>query len=45
MLKNFQEMAMETPVDSIIRQIRGLIISGQLKAGDRLPSERKLATT
>ena len=44
MLKNFQEMAMETPVDSIIRQIRGLIISGQLKAGDRLPSERKLAT-
>ena len=43
MLKNFQEIAVETPVDKIIKQIRGLISSGQLKPGDRLPSERKLA--
>lgn len=43
MLKNFQEIAVETPVDKIIEQIRGLISSGQLKPGDKLPSERKLA--
>ncbi len=43
MLKNFQEIAVETPVDKIIGQIRGLISSGQLNPGDRLPSERKLA--
>jgi len=43
MLKNFQAIAVETPVDKIIKQIRDLIISGQLKAGDKLPSERKLA--
>lgn len=43
MLKNFREIAVETPVDKIIKQIRSLITSGQLKPGDRLPSERKLA--
>ncbi len=43
MLKNFREIAVETPVDKIIGQIRGLISSGQLNPGDRLPSERKLA--
>ena len=43
MLSNFREIAVETPVDKIIKQIRNLIISGQLKAGDKLPSERKLA--
>ena len=43
MLKNFQEIAAESSVDKIIKQIRGLITSGQLNAGDRLPSERKLA--
>lgn len=43
MLKNFQEIAVETPVDKIIGQIRSLISSGQLNPGDRLPSERKLA--
>lgn len=42
-LSNFQEIKIETPVDKIIRQIRELIISGQLKAGDRLPPERKLS--
>ena len=42
-LKNFQEIKIETPVDKIIRQIRELITSGQLNPGDRLPPERKLA--
>lgn len=42
-LQNFQEINIESPVDIIIRQIRNLILSGQLKPGDRLPSERKLA--
>jgi len=43
MLENFSEIKVETPVDKIIRQIRGLITSGQLNAGDKLPSERQLA--
>ncbi len=43
LLNNFQEITIETPVDKIIRQIRELITSGQLKPGDRLPPERKLA--
>lgn len=43
MLKNFREIAVETPVDKIIKQIRSLITSGQLQPGDKLPSERKLA--
>jgi len=41
-LNNFSQIIVETPVDKIIRQIRDLITSGQLKPGDRLPSERKL---
>lgn len=43
LLQNFREISIETPVDKIIRQIRGLITSGQLNPGDRLPPERKLA--
>ena len=43
MLENFSEIKIESPVDKIIRQIRNLITSGQVKSGDRLPSERKLA--
>lgn len=43
MLENFSEIAVETPVDKIIRQIRNLITTGQLSPGDRLPAERKLA--
>jgi len=43
MLKNIGETGVETPVDKIIKQIRNLITSGQLKPGDKLPSERKLA--
>ena len=42
-LKNFQEINIESPVDKIIRQIRGLITSGQLTPGDKLPPERRLA--
>lgn len=43
MLENFSEIKVRTPADKIIRQIRGLITSGQLNAGDKLPSERQLA--
>lgn len=43
MLENFNEIKVETPVDKIIRQIRSLILSEQVKSGDRLPPERKLA--
>ena len=42
-LSNFQEISIETPTDKIIRQIRELITTGQLKPGDKLPPERKLA--
>lgn len=43
LLQSFQEINLESPTDIIIRQIRELILSGQLNPGDRLPSERKLA--
>ncbi|TRX72642.1 FadR/GntR family transcriptional regulator [Carboxylicivirga sp. M1479] len=43
LLENFKTIEVETPVDKIIRQIRGLIIGGYLKPGDKLPSERKLS--
>ena len=43
MLHNFSEIRVENPSDIIIRQIRSLITSGQLKSGDKLPPERKLA--
>jgi GntR family transcriptional repressor for pyruvate dehydrogenase complex len=39
----FQAIKLESPVDQIINQLRHLITSGQLKPGDRLPSERILA--
>lgn len=42
-LKNFQQIRIESPVDKIIRQIRELITSGQLNPGDKLPPERKLS--
>lgn len=42
-LSNFKEIEVEKPVDKIIRQIRELISSGQLKPGDKLPSERQLS--
>lgn len=43
MLENIQKISIERPVDKIISQLRGLITSGELNAGDKLPSERKLA--
>ena len=42
-LNNFQAIRIESPTDKIIRQIRELITTGQLKPGDKLPPERKLA--
>lgn len=39
----FREIEFEKPVDKIIQQIRNLIISGHLKPGDKLPSERQLS--
>ena len=41
--KNIEAIVIENPVDKIIRQIKLLISSGQLKPGDRLPAERILA--
>ncbi|RYZ18343.1 MAG: FadR family transcriptional regulator, partial [Chitinophagaceae bacterium] len=42
-LPAFREVALEGPVDLIIRQIKELLISGALKPGDKLPPERKLS--
>ncbi|RYY88742.1 MAG: FadR family transcriptional regulator [Chitinophagaceae bacterium] len=42
-LPAFREVALERPVDVIIRQIKELLISGALKPGDKLPPERKLS--
>jgi GntR family transcriptional regulator, transcriptional repressor for pyruvate dehydrogenase complex len=42
-LDNLKEVVAEKPVDIIIRQIKHLLISGQLKPGDKLPPERKLS--
>lgn len=42
-LHNFKEVSIEKPVDVIIRQIKELLISGQLRPGDKLPPERKLS--
>ena len=42
-LNNFKEIVIEKPVDKIIKQIKKLISSGQLKPGDKLPSERMLS--
>ncbi|WP_258103293.1 FadR/GntR family transcriptional regulator [Marinoscillum sp. MHG1-6] len=43
LLNNFSEIVIEKPVDKIIKQIKELISTGQLKAGDKLPSERMLS--
>ncbi len=43
LLNNFNQIKIESPVDKIINQIKELISSGQLKSGDRLPSERLLS--
>lgn len=43
LLENFKEIVYTKPSDIIINQIKGLIESGQLKPGEKLPSERKLS--
>ncbi len=43
MIDKFSEVKVESPSDMIIRQIRSLISSGELKPGDKLPPERRLA--
>jgi len=43
MLDNLEPINIEKPVDKIIYQLRSLISSGELKPGDKLPPERKLA--
>lgn len=42
-LDNFEEIVYTKPSDIILNQIKNLITSGQLKPGERLPSERKLS--
>ncbi|MEQ9230430.1 MAG: FadR/GntR family transcriptional regulator [Cyclobacteriaceae bacterium] len=42
LLNNFSQIEIESPADKIIRQIKDLISSGQLKPGDKLPSERMM---
>jgi len=41
--ENIEAIQIENPVNKIIKQIKDLITSGQLKPGDRLPAERILA--
>lgn len=43
LLESFKEIEVESPVDKIIKQIRNSIVAGNLKPGDKLPSERKLS--
>jgi len=43
MLNNLQKIVIEKPIDKIISQIRALITSGEIKPGEKLPPERKLA--
>jgi len=43
MLNNLERISIDKPVDKIISQLRSLIVSGEVKPGDRLPPERKLA--
>ena len=42
-LDNFKEIVYIKPSDIIINQIKELIVSGQLKPGEKLPPERKLS--
>ncbi|MBL0025222.1 MAG: FadR family transcriptional regulator [Saprospiraceae bacterium] len=43
MLDNLQKIKIDKPVDKIIGQIKSLISNGEIKPGDKLPSERALA--
>ena len=42
-IEQLSPIQLEKPADVIIRQIKNLLASGTLKAGDRLPPERDLA--
>ena len=42
-IETITAIKVESPVDKIIRQLKHLITTGQLKPGDRLPAERVLA--
>ena len=44
-IQNVQQVKSQSPTDHIIHQVRDLILSAQLKPGDKIPSERKLAET
>lgn len=43
LIENITAIQLESPVDKIIGQLKQLIVSGQLKPGDRLPAERVLS--
>ena len=42
-IQSIKSIEFESPTDKIIQQLKQLIVSGQLKPGDRLPAERVLA--
>jgi len=42
LLTFYKAIQVESPVDKIIKQLKELIATGQLKPGDRLPAERAL---
>ena len=42
-IQSIKNIEIESPTDKIIQQLKQLIVSGQLKPGDRLPAERVLA--
>ncbi|MFL9484583.1 FadR/GntR family transcriptional regulator [Chitinophagaceae bacterium LWZ2-11] len=42
-IESIKAIEVESPADKIIRQLKQLISTGQLKPGDRLPAERVLA--
>lgn len=44
MLESLQKIVIEKPVDKIIKQIKSLITNGEIKPGEKLPPERKLAS-
>lgn len=43
LMQNFQAIQVDSPVDKIIKQLKQLIVTGQMKPGEKLPPERKLA--
>ena len=43
MLNSLERISLKNPVDTIIKQIRSQISAGQVKPGEKLPPERKLA--